>query len=152
MADPQLMTLVTAVIAVGFAVTILRNRMRSLSVAAIFVVGYVLSAVAQNTPELDNPAMPPNLKFPEPDRPAAQVVPNFESLYPKPDNPAMQTLKSLPPELLENPTTQAIPNPTGTLTPWDLNAKPEIECPYRTEELCDQAGCRNVITRPKCPD
>jgi hypothetical protein len=120
MADPQITTLVTAVIAVGFAVTILRsNRMRSLSVAAIFVVGYVLSAVAQNsTPEPGKPAtqVAPNLKPPEPDNSArhvtpnlefltqqrSQVVPNLKSLSEEPDNPAMQTLKSLAPEL-ENP-------------------------------------------------
>jgi hypothetical protein len=129
---------VTAVIAVGFAVTIPRNnRMRSLSVAAILVVGYVLSAVAQNsTPELklDNPGRPvlvvPNLKppvpdnpfkvtpnleslSPVPDNPAAQVAPNLESLSPVPDNPAMQTLKSLAPEL-ESPTTQAIPDASAS--------------------------------------
>ena len=131
MADPQITTLVTAVIAVGFAVTILRsNRMRSLSVAAIFVVGYVLSAVAQNsTPELDNPATQvAPLKPPEPDNSArhvtpnleflsqqrSQVVPNLKSLSEEPENPAMQTLKSLAPEL-ENPTTQAIADPSAPI-------------------------------------
>jgi hypothetical protein len=95
--------------------------MRSLSVAAIFVVGYVQSAVAGNsTPELDNPAtqVAPNPKPPEP----AQVAPKLEglskpileSLSEEPDNPAMQTLKSLAPEL-ENPTTHAIPNPSAPI-------------------------------------
>ena len=129
--------------------------MRSLSVAAIYVVGYVLSAVAQNsTPQLDNPAtqVAPNLKPPWPERPATQVAPNPESLSSEElDNSAMQVLKSFAPQL-ENPTTQAIPNPTAPPAPRDLNARPEIECPYRTEELCDQEGCRNVIVRPKCPD
>src|SRR3974390_2142621 len=84
------MTLVTVVVAVRFAVTILRNnRMRSLSVAAIFVVGYVLSAVAQNsTPKPGKPAtqVAPNLeppwpvKPPWPERPATQVAPNPQSL------------------------------------------------------------------------
>ena len=109
------------------------NRMRSLSVAAIFVVGYVLSAVAQNsTPEPDNPAtqVAPNLKPPEPDNSARHVtpnleflsqqrnnlVPNLESLSEEPDNPAMQTLKSLAPEL-ENPTTQTIPGPSAPIRP-----------------------------------
>jgi hypothetical protein len=107
--------------------------MRSLSVAAIFVVGHVLSAVAQDsTPQLDNPAMPvaPNLKPPEPDNSARQVtpnleflsqqrnnlVPNLESLSEEPDNPTMQTLKSLAPEL-ENPTTQTIPGPNAPIRP-----------------------------------
>jgi len=121
MADPQIMTLVTAVIALGFAVSILRNnRMRSLSVAAIFVVGYVLSAVAENsTPEPDNAAMhvAPNLKPPEPDSPTIQVAPNLENLSPELlDNPAMQMLKSLAPEL-ENPTTRAIPDPSAPTRP-----------------------------------
>jgi hypothetical protein len=121
MADAQIMTLVTAVIAVGFAVTILRNnRMRSLSVAAIFVVGYVLSAVAQNsTPELNSSAaqqIAPNLKPRKPDSPAAQVAPNLESLSPELDNSAMQALKSLAPEL-ENPTTQALPEPSAPIRP-----------------------------------
>jgi hypothetical protein len=107
--------------------------MRSLSVAAIFVVGYVQSAVAQNsTPELDNPAtqVAPNLQPPGPDNPAIQVVPNpkpprpdspvahvapnLESLSEELDNSAMQTLKSLAPEL-ENPTTQAIPDPSAPI-------------------------------------
>ena len=121
MADTQIMTLVTAVIAVGFAITIpWNNRMRSLSVAAIFVVGYVLSAVAQNsTPEVDNPAMhvAPNLKPPEPDSPTTQVAPNLESLSPELlDTPAMQILKSLAPEV-ENPSTQAIPDPNAPIRP-----------------------------------
>ena len=127
MADPQIMTLVTVVIAVGFAVTILRNnRMRSLSVAAIFVVGYVLSAVAQNsTPKPGKPAtqVAPNLeppwpvKPPWPERPATQVAPNPESLSSEElDNSAMQVLKSLAPQL-ENPTTQAIPNPSTPIRP-----------------------------------
>jgi hypothetical protein len=60
--------------------------MRSLSIAAIFVVGYVLSAVAQNS-------------TPEPESPAAQVAPNLESLSEKPDDSAMQMLKSLAPEV-----------------------------------------------------
>jgi hypothetical protein len=109
------------------------NRISSLSVAAIFVVGYVVSAVAQNsTPELDNPAtqVAPNLKPPEPDNSArhvtpnleflsqqrSQVVPNLKSLSEEPENPAMQTLKSLAPEL-ENPTTQVIPNPSAPTRP-----------------------------------
>ena len=78
--------------------------MRSLSVAAILVVGYVQSAVAGNsTPELDNPATPvvaPNLEFLSQQQ--KNLVPNLESLSEEPDNPAMQTLKSLAPEL-ENP-------------------------------------------------
>ena len=70
MADPQITTFVTAVIAVGFAVTILRsNRTRSLSVAVVFVVGYVLSAAAQNS-------------TPKPDKPATQVAPNLEPPWP----------------------------------------------------------------------
>ena len=94
------MTLVTAVIALGFAVSILRNnRMRSLSVAAIFVVGYVLSAAAQNSaPELDNPAtqVAPNLKPLEPNSLAAQVAPNPESLSSEElDKAATQVLKEL---------------------------------------------------------
>jgi hypothetical protein len=115
---------VTAVIAVGFAVTILRsNRMRSLSVAAIFVVGCVLSAEAQTSTPATQVA--PNLKPPEPDNSARHVTPNLEflsqqpnleSLSEEPDNPAMQTLKSLAPEL-ENPTTQAIPNPSAPIRP-----------------------------------
>jgi hypothetical protein len=73
------MTLVTVVIGVGFAVTILRsNGLRSFSVAAIFVVGYVLSAVAQNS-------------TPKPDKPATQVAPNLEPPWPvKPPRPATQ--------------------------------------------------------------
>ena len=137
MADPQIMTLVTVVIAVGFAVTILRNnRMRSLSVAAIFVVGYVLSAVAQNsTPKLNKPAtqvapnleppwpvkppwperpaaqVAPNPKPPEPDNPAAQVAPNPESLSSEElDKSATQVLKEL-----ENSTTRAIPDPSAPI-------------------------------------
>jgi len=115
------MTLVTAVIAVGFAITIpWNNRMRSLSVAAIFVVGYVLSAVAQNsTPELNIPTaqqVAPNLKPPGPESPAAQVAPILESLSEGSDNPTMQTLKSLAPEL-ENPTTRAIPDPSAPTRP-----------------------------------
>ena len=107
--------------------------MRSLSVAAIFVVGHVLSAVAQDsTPQLDNPAMPvaPNLKPPKPDNSARQVtpnleflsqqrnnlVPNLESLSEEPDNPTMQTLKSLAPQL-DNPTTRAIPDRGAPTTP-----------------------------------
>ena len=107
------------------------NRIRSLSVAAIFVVGYVLSAVAQNsTPEPGKPAtqVAPNLKPPEPDNSArhvtpnlefltqqrSQVVPNLKSLSEEPENPAMQTLKSLAPEL-ENPTTQAIADPSAPI-------------------------------------
>jgi hypothetical protein len=99
--------------------------MRSVSVAAIFVVGYALSAVAQNS-------------TPKPGKPPTQVAPNLDPPWPVRPATQMQTLKSLP--------------PTGTLTLRDLNAKPELECPYRTEELCDQAGCRNVIVRPICPD
>ena len=100
MADPQIMTLVTVVIGVGFAVTILRsNGLRSFSVAAIFVVGYVLSAVAQNsTPKPDKPAtqVAPNLKPPWPERPATQVAPNPESLSSEElDNKATQVLKEL---------------------------------------------------------
>jgi len=137
MAAPQIMTLVAVVIGVGFAVTILRNnRMRSLSVAAIFVVGYVLSAAAQNSaPELDNPAtqVAPNLKPPWPARPATQVAPNLKPLEPDSlgaqvapnpeslsseelDNSATQVLKSLAPKL-ENPTTQAIPDPSAPISP-----------------------------------
>jgi hypothetical protein len=133
MADPQIMTLVTVVIGAGFAVTILRsNRMRSLSVAAIFVVGYVLSAVAQNStpkpgkpptqvaPNLEPPwpvrpatQVAPNLKPPEPDNPAAQVAPNPESLSSEElDNAATQVLKQL-----ENSTTQAIPDPSAPIRP-----------------------------------
>ena len=128
MANLQIMTLVTTVIAVGFAVSILRsNRMRSLSVAVVFVVGYLLSAVAQNsTPKLNKPAtqvapnpeppwpvrpakqVAPNLKPPEPDNPAAQVAPNPESsLSEELDKAAMRVLKEL-----ENPTTRAIPDPS----------------------------------------
>ena len=102
MADPQITTLVTAVIAVGFAVTILRsNRLRSLSVAVVFVVGYVLSAEAQNsTPKLNNPA--------------TQVAPNPESsLSEELDKAAMQVLKEL-----ENPTTQAIHVPPNLKNLW----------------------------------
>jgi hypothetical protein len=106
MADPQIMTLVTVVIGVGFAVTILRsNRLRSLSVAVVFVVGYVLSAEAQNsTPKPDKPAtrVAPNLeppwpvKPPWPERPATQVAPNPESLSSEElDNLATQVLKEL---------------------------------------------------------
>ena len=106
------------------------NRMRSLSVAAIFVVGYVVSAVAQNsTPELDNPATQvAPLKPPEPDNSARHVtpnleflsqqrnnlVPNLESLSEERDNPAMQTLKSLAPDV-DNPTTRAIPDPNAPI-------------------------------------
>ena len=106
------------------------------------MVGYVLSAVAQNsTPQLDNPAtqvapnleppwpvkppwperpaaqVAPNPKPPEPDNPAAQVAPNPESLSSEElDNSAMQVLKSLAPKL-KNPTTQAIPYPSATIRP-----------------------------------
>jgi len=84
------------------------------------VVGYVLSAVAQNsTPQLDNPAtqVAPNLKPPWPERPATQVAPNPESLSSEElDNSAMQVLKSLAPKL-KNPTTQAIPYPSATIRP-----------------------------------
>ena len=113
------MTLVTVVVAVRFAVTILRNnRMRSLSVAAIFVVGYVLSAVAQNsTPKLNKPAtqVAPNLeppwpvKPPWPERPAAQVAPNPKP--PEPDNPAAQVApnpESLSSEELDKAATQVL--------------------------------------------
>ena len=65
--------------------------MRSLSVAVVFVVGYVLSAVAQNsTPKLNKPAtqVAPNLEPPWPVRPATQVAPNPKP--PEPDNPAAQ--------------------------------------------------------------
>jgi hypothetical protein len=124
MADPQIMTLVTVVIGVGFAVTILRNnRMRSLSVATIFVVGYVLSAVAQNsTPKLNNratqvapnPEPPWPVKPPWPERPATQVAPNHESsLSEELDKAAMQVLKEL-----ENPTTQAIHVPPNLENLW----------------------------------
>ena len=136
MAAPQIMTLVAVVIGVGFAVTILRNnRMRSLSVAAIFVVGYVLSAVAQNsTPKPGKPPtqVPPNLEPPWPVRPATQVAPNLKPPEPEPaaqvapnpeslsseelDNSATQVLKSLAPKL-ENPTTQAIPDPSAPISP-----------------------------------
>jgi hypothetical protein len=155
MSDAQIITLVIGVIAAGFAVTILRNNrmrsMRSLSVAVIFVVGYVLSAVAQNsTPELDNPAIQvaPNIKSlpPELDGPAARVAPIIKSLPPEPDSPAMQTLQSLAPAL-DEPTTQAIPRP-GLVDP-----KPDIECrPYRTEDQCEPTGCRNVIVKSNCPN
>ena len=106
--------------------------MRSLSVAAIFVVGYVLSAVAQNStpkpgkpptqvaPNLDPPwpvrpatQVAPNPKPPEPDNPAAQVAPNPESLSSEElDNAATQVLKQL-----ENSTTQAIPDPSAPIRP-----------------------------------
>ena len=96
--------------------------MRSLSVAAIFVVGYVLSAVAQNsTPKPGKPAtqVAPNLeppwpvKPPWPERPATQVAPNPESLSSEElDNSATQVLKSLE---LKNPTTQAIPDPSAPI-------------------------------------
>jgi len=73
--------------------------MRSLSVAAIFVVGYVLSAIAQNsTPEPGKPAtqVAPNLKPPWPERPATQVAPNPESLSSEElENLATQVLKEL---------------------------------------------------------
>ena len=105
---------------VGFAVTILRNnRMRSLSVATIFVVGYVLSAVAQNsTPKPGKPPtqVAPNLEPPWPvkpawpERPATQVAPNPESsLSEELDKAAMRVLKEL-----ENPT-QAIPDPSAPI-------------------------------------
>src|SRR6516225_9543548 len=113
MADPQIMTLVTVVIGVGFAVTILRsNRLRSLSVAAIFVVGYVLSAVAQNsTPKPGKPPtqVAPNLEPPWPVRPATQVAPNPKP--PEPDNPAAQVApnpESLSSEELDNLATQVL--------------------------------------------
>ena len=112
--------------------------MRSLSVAAIFVVGYVLSAVAQNsTPKPDKPAtqVAPNLeppwpvKPPWPERPATQVAPNLKPLEPDSlgaqvapnpeslsseelDDSAMQVLKEL-----ENSTTQAIPDPSAPISP-----------------------------------
>ena len=79
--------------------------MRSLSVAVVFVVGYVLSAVAQNsTPKLNNPAtqVAPNpeppwpVKPPWPERPATQVAPNPESLSSEElENLATQVLKEL---------------------------------------------------------
>jgi hypothetical protein len=78
--------------------------MRSLSVAVVFVVGYVLSAVAQNsTPKPDKPAtqVAPNLKPPWPARPATQVAPNPKSLSEELDDSATQVLKEL-----ENPTRQ----------------------------------------------
>ena len=79
--------------------------MRSLSVAAIFVVGYVLSAVAQNSTPATQVA--PNLKPPWPERPATQVAQNPESsLSEELDKAAMRVLKEL-----QNPTTQAIPDP-----------------------------------------
>src|SRR6516162_6773151 len=124
MADPQIMTLVTVVIGVGFAVTILRsNRMSSVSIAVVFVVGYVLSAVAQNsTPKPDKPAtqVAPNLeppwpvKPPWPETPATQVAPNYESsLSEELDKAAMQVLKEL-----ENPTAQAIQVPRNLENLW----------------------------------
>ena len=123
MADTQIVALVAAVIAASFAVIILRNnRVRPLSVAAICVVEYALSAVAQNsTLEHDSPTMQvepnPNLKPSEPDSPATQVAPNLEGLSPElRDNPSMQTLKSLAPEL-ENPTTQTIPDQSTPIRP-----------------------------------
>ena len=73
--------------------------MRSLSVAVVFVVGYVLSAVAQNsTPKPNKPAtqVAPNLEPPWPVRPATQVAPNHESsLSEELDKAAMQVLKEL---------------------------------------------------------
>jgi len=120
MAAPQIMTLVAVVIGVGFAVTILRNnRMRSLSVAAIFVVGYVLSAVAQNS-------------TPKPGKPATQVAPNLEPPWPvKPPWP-------------ERPATQVAPNPESSLSE-ELDKKeakkfyhsgnPRPECPNFARQL-----------------
>jgi len=106
--------------------------MRSLSVVEIFVAGWFLNALAQNsTPplELDKPTMQvaPSPEAQEPDNPAAKVAPNLENLSPETDNldnQALQTLKSLAPELknpptqeLENPTTQAIPGPSAPIRP-----------------------------------
>jgi hypothetical protein len=90
--------------------------MRSLSVAATFVVGYVLSTAQNSTPEIET-QVAPSLKPPEPDNPAALVAPNLKSLSPElPDSPAMETLKSLDPEL-ENPTTQAVPDLSAPIPP-----------------------------------
>jgi hypothetical protein len=82
-------------------------QMRSLSVAAIFVVGYVLSAVAQNsTPKLNNPATqvapnPESSLSEELDKAAMRVLKELQIPDPRPpmslDNPALQTLKSLAP-------------------------------------------------------
>jgi hypothetical protein len=110
--------------------------------AALFLFWHLASAAAASLhPELDD---------------AATVLKN---LTPKSDDdPATQTLKSLSPEL-DNPNTQAIPdsstfNPRPAIAPPlppDLNARPEVECGYRTEEQCDSTGCRNVIIKPQCP-
>ena len=84
--------------------------MRSVSVAVVFVVGYVLSAVAQNSTPATQVA--PNLKPPWPERPATQVPPNPESsLSEELDKAAMRVLKEL-----ENPTTQAIPDPSAPIS------------------------------------
>src|SRR5262249_10899702 len=106
--------------------------MRALSVAKIFVAGYILSAVAQNSNpplELDSPTMQvaPSPEAPEPDNPAAKVAPNLENLSPETDNldnQALQTLKSLAPELenpsardLEHTPTQSIPYLSAPTTP-----------------------------------
>ena len=86
--------------------------MRSLSVAAIFVVGYLLSAVAQNsTPKPGKPPtqVPPNLEPPWPVRPATQVAPNLKP--PEPDNPAAQVApnpESLSSEELDKAATQVL--------------------------------------------
>src|SRR6516165_7190121 len=94
-------------------------QMRSLSVTAIFVVGYVLSAVAQNsTPKLNNPAtqVAPNLEPPWPVKPPWPVRPatqeetqgkasptSFPYLGAKPPNP-----ESLSSEELDNLATQVL--------------------------------------------
>jgi hypothetical protein len=108
------------------------NRISSLSVAVVFVVGYVLSAVAQNsTPEPGKPAtqVAPNLeppwpvKPPWPERPATQVAPNPESsLSEQLDKAAMRVLKEL-----ENSTTQAIQVP-----PNRENLSPELNSAMQT--------------------
>jgi len=112
-----------------------------LSVAAIFVVGYVQSAVAEHlTPELDNPAMhvAPNLKPLEPESPAAQIAPNPESLSSEElDNSAMQVLKSFAPQL-ENPTTQAIP--TRVLQLGQRRASGRLTAP-NLHRTCLSASC-----------
>ena len=87
--------------------------MRSLSVAVVFVVGYLLSAVAQNsTPKPGKPPtqVAPNLDPPWPVRPATQEETqgkasptSFPYLGAKPPNP-----ESLSSEELDNLATQVL--------------------------------------------
>ena len=101
------MKLVIAVIVVGVAVIVVG-----------FAVTIAIALAQTSIPELDNPAIQvtPDLKPLEPDSPAAQIAPNLESVSPQTDNSAMQTLKSVAPEP-ENPTTQAIPDPSVRIRP-----------------------------------